>query len=143
MKPLGLVFDTTFYIAATLSPDGYARAWLKRTATDWHYNIYVSPEILDEVEAKLRSKFGFTPADLATVRQELEAVAEVVHPRRRITAIKADPDDDKILECAVEANADLIISSDRHLYKLKRFESIQIKHTNTLKYIFPEQPGAA
>jgi predicted nucleic acid-binding protein len=40
--------------------------------------------------------------------------------------IKADPDDDRILECAVAGGADLIVSGDHHLTRLKNFEGIGI-----------------
>jgi predicted nucleic acid-binding protein len=36
------------------------------------------------------------------------------------------PDDDRIVESAVAGNADLIVSGDRHLTKLKTFEGIGI-----------------
>ena len=43
-----------------------------------------------------------------------------------LEVVKADPDDDKILECAVEGSADLIVSGDRHLTRLKSFRGIGI-----------------
>jgi uncharacterized protein len=73
----------------------------------------------------------------------LGSLLNIVHPTRSIRAVPNDPDDDKILECAVAARAALIISSDPHLYKLKQFEDIQIFHASALKYIFPKQPPAA
>jgi uncharacterized protein len=40
--------------------------------------------------------------------------------------IKADPYDNVILECAVEARVDYVVSGDSHLFKLKRFEDTPI-----------------
>jgi len=40
--------------------------------------------------------------------------------------IAEDPDDDRVLECAVAGKADYIVSGDRHLLKLGSFEDIQI-----------------
>lgn len=37
-----------------------------------------------------------------------------------------DPDDNRILECAVEGRADLIVSHDRHLLSLKEYKRIPI-----------------
>ncbi len=53
-------------------------------------------------------------------------VAKIVEPKFTLNAVKADPDDDRILECAVEGNADVIVSGDRHLTRLKGFQGIGI-----------------
>ncbi len=41
-------------------------------------------------------------------------------------AASADPDDNRILECAVKANADFIVSGDRRLLDMKQFKGIKI-----------------
>jgi len=38
----------------------------------------------------------------------------------------SDPDDNKILSCAIEAKADYIVSGDKHLTTLKQFKEINI-----------------
>ena len=43
-----------------------------------------------------------------------------------VRAVMADSDDDRILECAVEGKADLIVSNDRHLLQLKEYAGIPI-----------------
>ncbi len=43
-----------------------------------------------------------------------------------LQVIASDPDDDRILECALAGNADLIVSGDRHLTRVKAFEGIGI-----------------
>lgn len=37
-----------------------------------------------------------------------------------------DPDDDKFVECALVADASLIVSGDHHLLELGEYEGIQI-----------------
>ena len=37
-----------------------------------------------------------------------------------------DPDDDRVLECAVKGNADYIVTGDRHLLKLASYQVIAI-----------------
>lgn len=37
-----------------------------------------------------------------------------------------DPDDDRILECAVAAGAQVLVSGDKHLLRLGAFEGIRI-----------------
>ncbi len=54
----------------------------------------------------------------------------VVTPAERIEVIERDLDDNRILECAVEGNANYIISGDRHLLDLGRYRGIEIITTS-------------
>jgi hypothetical protein len=47
-------------------------------------------------------------------------------PAKPVNAIAADPDDNMILECAVEAGSDFIITADNHLLRLGQYEGIPI-----------------
>jgi putative PIN family toxin of toxin-antitoxin system len=53
-------------------------------------------------------------------------VAKIVNPTQALHVVKADPDDDRIIECAVAGNADFIVSGDHHLTKLKAFRGVGI-----------------
>jgi len=50
----------------------------------------------------------------------------IVEPSIRLNIIKDDPDDNKFLEAGISGNADLIISQDKHLLKLKEYQKIKI-----------------
>lgn len=90
-------------------------------------NCALSFAVLDELRDVLqRSKFGFSPQQAAAVIDELQDICEILNPPRRIRAIKADPDDNRILECAVEAHAVCIISDDNHLLELGKYRGINI-----------------
>ncbi|MCH7661097.1 MAG: putative toxin-antitoxin system toxin component, PIN family, partial [Euryarchaeota archaeon] len=58
--------------------------------------------------------------------QEYHEVATLVEPEEELQVIDADSDDDVFLECAVEADADYIISGDTHLTDLGSFRGIEI-----------------
>ncbi len=47
-------------------------------------------------------------------------------PIEKINITKEDPDDNKIIECAVTAKANYIITYDKHLLKIKKFRNILI-----------------
>jgi len=51
---------------------------------------------------------------------------EIVQPSRRLKIIKDDPADDKFLECAVEGEAEYIISADKHLASLREYQGVKI-----------------
>jgi putative PIN family toxin of toxin-antitoxin system len=98
---------------------------------------FTSLPILDEVREVLqRPKFGLSPEQALCFVEELYHACTLMKPGRRIRAIKADPDDNMILECASEANADLIISGDLNLLDLGFWEHIQISSpANALREI--------
>jgi putative PIN family toxin of toxin-antitoxin system len=60
------------------------------------------------------------------IRGKLEAVAEVVSTTQTLSRLKDDPDDDRVLECALAGRADIIVTGDRHLLKLGAFEGTPI-----------------
>ena len=90
-------------------------------------DLVLSREILNEFEDVLcGKKFAYPPEIARTIVRELEAVSELVFPTRKIAAVKADPYDNLILECAVKAGVDYVVSGDNHLLELRRFEGILI-----------------
>ncbi len=63
---------------------------------------------------------------LARETVRLSAVTNLVHPAVTIDAISEDPDDNRILECAVAAQSAFIISGDNHLPRLGTYNGIRI-----------------
>jgi uncharacterized protein len=53
-------------------------------------------------------------------------IAKVVEPREPLSVISDDPDDNRVLECALKGEADVIVSRDRHLLKLANYQGISI-----------------
>jgi putative PIN family toxin of toxin-antitoxin system len=51
---------------------------------------------------------------------------EMITPSKRLKVIKEDPVDNKFLECAVEAKAEYIISADKHLRNLRKYQGVRI-----------------
>src|SRR5437868_128823 len=81
--------------------------------------------ILDETIGVLRDKFGWDGYRLQFARHELARLANVVVPKRTLNAV-VDPDDNRVIECAVEAGSEFILTSDNHLLRLGKFEGIPI-----------------
>ncbi|HVU59482.1 MAG TPA: putative toxin-antitoxin system toxin component, PIN family [Candidatus Saccharimonadales bacterium] len=134
---LKLVFDTNIYIMAVGMPSGYIEYWLDlATPPGNKFKLYTSPAILAEVQEKLESKLQFDRRLAVEYINRVKDIATTVNPTQKLEVIKDDPDDNIILECAVEAKADILISADKDLLKLKTYESIQIQHPTNLKYIF-------
>ena len=88
---------------------------------------FTSLSILDEVRGVLqRPKFGLTAEQALAFVDEFHFLCHVVDPRTRLQVIADDPKDNMVLECAVAAKADVIVSGDAHLLDLKQWESIRI-----------------
>ena len=134
---LNIVPDTGFYIAASLK-NGYARSYLIGRGTKFlTYELFSSEAILLELQEKLESdKFGFNRDQVVTMLSQIHSVVKIVHPRKKISVVR-DPDDNKILECAKEARADIIVTFDKDLLTLKEYEGIKIVHPSMLQYLFP------
>ena len=87
----------------------------------------LSLPMLDELRDVLRRpKFGFSADAAFQVVEELQAMCNIVFPQTSLTVVADDPDDDRVLECALEARADLIVSGDVHLLSLGKFRTIRI-----------------
>jgi len=86
-----------------------------------------SEALLEEIEAVLQGKkFRFSPQITDLIITELQSISEILHPTSTVSVIKKDPADNKVIECAIAANADFIISGDAHLLELGEYRNIKI-----------------
>lgn len=129
-----IVTDTSLLVAGALR-DGYARDFLlKRNLTVPDYDLFVSDAILLELQTKLES-MGLSRPVVVEYINALAAIAKVIRPTQKVQVVR-DPNDDMIIECALHANAQLIIAFDKDLIALKEYRDIKIGHPSMLKYWF-------
>jgi len=83
-----------------------------------YYGVINSDEIIDKIERKKLIIYKLV--------EKIIKNSEITEPRTKLSIVKEDPDDNKILECAKEGRVDYIITQDEHLLKLKKFENIPI-----------------
>lgn len=88
--------------------------------------IDVSDAILDETMRVLRDKFAWSGEMTHFTRLKILSIANLVVPERNLAVIAEDPDDDRILECAVTAKSDYLVTEDKHLLRRVQFESTRI-----------------
>ena len=137
MQPLKVVFDTNIFVMAAGMPGGYIDYWLDLAKPPQNkFKLYTSPAILSETQRKLEEVLKFDRPIAVEYIEAMKSIAVVVNPRLSLDEVPTDPDDNRILECAVEAHADIIISADKDLIRLKTFRGAQIFHPSNLKYIF-------
>ena len=91
------------------------------------HDFFLSMAIIEEIREVLnRPKFGFDNGNALMVVEELHSLCTIVKPVKLINFIVDDPADNKILECAVAANAEIIISGDSHLLSVGSYKGIKI-----------------
>jgi putative PIN family toxin of toxin-antitoxin system len=118
------VVDTNIWISALIF--GGLPQYFVSLALQGRFQLLTSSTLLDELEEKLRIKFNRTDMLVRQTRSELEELCEVVSTAESLSIIQADPDDDRVLECAVAGHADYIVTGDRHLLQLGQFRGIAI-----------------
>jgi uncharacterized protein len=119
-----VVADTNVFISALMF-GGLPGTFLDLALLQ-SFLLVTSPALLDELDEKLRLKFGLSPNDADLVRAQLQSSAVVVKPTVILAVIKDDPDDNRVLECAAAGEANYIVSGDRHLLQLRSYEGIPI-----------------
>ena len=122
---LRAVLDTNVYISVFLYPQRPIFQILHLAGTG-HYRLLTSPAIIQELGRVMREHFGVEEKERVRRLKQLAAIAEIIIPQIILDVIKEDPPDNRILECAVAGHADLIVSGNRHLLRLKSYQSIPI-----------------
>ncbi len=121
-----VVLDTNVLISALVWPKGIP-AQVLALARQGRLHSVISPSLLEELRRVLQEKFGFSEDALETASEIVSAHSEIVIPRHVLNVIHADPDDNRVLECAVEGKADAIVTGDHHLLVLRTFQAIPIR----------------
>lgn len=120
-----IVCDTNVFVSAVLS-DGVPRKLIRLIACGAVKNA-VSLEILSEAKNVLiRPKFGLGPLLVTQAIDVFSEISELVAPVQTLDVIKDDPSDNRILEAAEAANAEYIVSGDKHLLNFHFWNGIEI-----------------
>ncbi|MBI5143163.1 MAG: putative toxin-antitoxin system toxin component, PIN family [Nitrospirae bacterium] len=119
-----VVFDTNIFISALITPGGRGET-AYRQAIEGAFELYSSVPILTETAGKLTNKFGWSNDRVTAAVRHIAATATVIKPAVRVS-ILADEPDNRILECAVAAQAEFIVTGDKHLLALENYEGIAI-----------------
>lgn len=122
---LRVVLDTNVLISSLHFPEGALSA-MWTPLYEGQFRLVLSPAIIGELADKLRHKFGWHERELLQMLRVLVRKADIVRPDVVERAVPTDPDDDRIIACAVLGRADLIVSGDRDLLRLKTYEGIPI-----------------
>lgn len=107
-----VVCDTNVLISAYLFPGGSPDE-LINLARAKEITLCISPDIVTEFKKVLLVKFKHTENEANERIERLTRISELVYPKERIEQIKRKDSDNRILECALEAQADYLITGDK------------------------------
>ncbi len=120
-----VVLDTNILISAFVFPGGPPED-VFRAALEDRIALVTSPPLLAEFGRVLSSKFGWEAPIAEEAVALVASVGSVVRPKETIAEIIDDPDDDRVLEAALEGRAEVIVSGDRHLLRLRTWREVKI-----------------
>lgn len=124
-----IVIDNNIFISGTFWKG--APHQIIKLAEENKFEIAVAPEIIEELSGVLqREKFKWlfmeSETDFDEVIEKVLELVEIYPLLTKVDIIKDDPSDNIFLACALSAQASFIISGDRHLLNLKKFQNIPI-----------------
>ena len=126
-KKVKVVFDTNVWVSISLQ---------KRRSDEFSQvkhglTLFVSKDIMLETSkvllypriAEILRKNGITEKEIL---RAIAATSKIVEPTEKLTVVNEDTEDNKILECALAAGAEIIVSGDKHLLDLRKYGKTRI-----------------
>lgn len=125
-----VVLDANLYVSALLKPRSKP-ARILQLVYDGKVQLLLSSKILSEVKTallypKLQRLHQRTEEQVDDLLRKLAKIAILTSGVLALDVVHSDPTDNKYVECAIEGEADFIVSGDRHLTDLKDFRGISI-----------------
>jgi len=125
-----VVLDTNVMISALISAGGPPA----RIIDLWEagaFDVASSAPLLEEVKRVLgydqvKKYLKCSPEEIDKLLAGWRTASIYVDPEEELEVIKDDPDDDRVLECAVAAEAEYIVSGDNHLLDLGEYRGIEV-----------------
>ena len=127
---LKAVLDTNLFISGLLTPKGPSAKIL----SEWRggaFDSVVSIPILHEIQRvifypKIKKRLSWTDSEIIEFLHDLSQFSIMVSGQTKVDVIKDDPTDNKYLACALEINADYIVTGDQHLLKVGEYRGTKI-----------------
>ena len=128
MKNRHIVLDTNCLLQSISHRSGFYRVW--KDFLLGRYYLCVTNDILEEYEEMIAKHTSTTAAHIAieTILRANNVIR--IDARYHFGLITKDPDDNKFVDCAIAANADFIVSEDKHFHVLK---SIPFPHVEVIR----------
>jgi putative PIN family toxin of toxin-antitoxin system len=130
--------DSNIYVSA-LQFGGVPLQFLN-AARAGAFKLAISDTLMSEIRGVLREKFHWSDEMLDEAILGLANFIQIVRPAQMLRVIAEDPDDDRVLECAIASGSQFIISGDNHLLHLAQYKNIQILKVAEFLTLVPQPP---
>jgi putative PIN family toxin of toxin-antitoxin system len=131
-----IVLDTNLYVSAFQF--GGKPMQLLQKGIDGDIDIAVSTPIIQETVRVLRDKFGWSGEQLAEALSVIAAATYEVTITEALDVVERDPSDNRILEAAVAAGAEVVVSGDSDLLSMEVFRNIEIRRLSDFLILYPD-----
>ena len=120
-----VTLDTNVFISATQWESSVAHKLLIKMI-EKDFEVFTTQEILEEFAKVLKRDFKYEDEEVSNIIIKIMFFTNIIEPSVDLDVVLEDPDDNKIIECAIESESDYIVSYDKHLLKIKEYKSIKI-----------------
>ena len=127
-----ITLDTNFLVSATQWDYSVAHKLLLKLIRQ-NAQFFTTKDVLQEFSDVLERDFQYTADEATNIIEKVMAFATLIKTTSSINAVKEDPDDNKILECAMDSGSQYILTYDKHLLNLKEYQGIKIIKPEQLK----------
>jgi len=124
------VLDTNTLISAIINTKGSVAQEIYQKFITQQFLLIISPEILEEVEEvsnreRIIKRHQRSKEELEAIISELASLSYLIPGTTKVEVVR-DTDDNKIISAAVEAKAEYIVSRDKDLLDLRKYQGIKI-----------------
>lgn len=121
-----VVLDTNVILSGLLFPGGPPDKIVRAVLTGRLQNA-TSPDLLTELRRVLERKFKRPSEKIDPLIRLISEASLLVYPTERVCIIKDHEADNRVVECALTAKADFLVTGDEaHLLRLKSVQGIPI-----------------
>jgi len=131
--------DTMIWVSYCTRRDGYRHRLIRR-ACQSRVRLYVSPYILEELTKVLTEDLNRSRRFVFLARRAILRVAKLVNlPPSIRPRVPGDPQDDAIVQTALSAGADYLITADSELLKLGKVEGVAVIPATEFEQLLPPE----
>ena len=139
---LRAVIDTNLLVSGFISPFSYPRE-IERRWRKGEFILVTSFGVIEEVNRvlylpRIQQKYHLTEPDIQAFILTLTHQADCVAGKVVLKGVTPDPGDDKVISCAVEGQADLIVTGDKRLQQLGEYQGIRIINAESFIRVLKE-----
>ena len=116
--------DSNIYISAFHFRGTTER--LLTLAAEGKIELAISDHIVEEVSRTLREKFDWPEDRVNQAKRIMGRIARRVVPSQTLNVIKEDDADNRVVECAVEAGSEYIVTGDKDLHRMRQYGNIRV-----------------